>query len=164
MLEHGRVVACVAAEAATLHGCSVSPLGLMRYRMVASPAFARQWFPEGFERERARLAPVLVFDRKDPLQADFLLRHLGLPQGAYPIHYVPASDAFIRAIGIGLGYGMLPLEQCGPLLADGSLVDLAPGLYTDVPLYWHAWRIQPPRLERMGAALIRAARAVLQQA
>jgi LysR family transcriptional regulator (chromosome initiation inhibitor) len=31
----------------------------------------------------------------------------------------------------------------------------------DVPLYWHAWRIQPPRLERLGAALTKAAREVL---
>jgi LysR family transcriptional regulator (chromosome initiation inhibitor) len=30
-----------------------------------------------------------------------------------------------------------------------------------VPLYWHAWRIQPARLERMGAALVKAARAAL---
>jgi LysR family transcriptional regulator (chromosome initiation inhibitor) len=33
----------------------------------------------------------------------------------------------------------------------------------DVSLHWHAWRIQPPRLERMGAALVKGARAVLLQ-
>ncbi|MCA1247635.1 LysR family transcriptional regulator ArgP [Massilia sp. MS-15] len=161
LLEQGRVVACVSGEAAPMHGCTASPLGQMRYRMVASCGFARQWFADGFQRESARRAPVIVFDRKDSLQSAFLLKHFGLPEGSYPFHYVPASDPFARAIRQGMGYGLLPLEQCEAMLRDGSMVDLAPGLHVDVPLYWHAWRIQPPRLERMGAALIRAAREVL---
>ncbi|RZA32020.1 MAG: LysR family transcriptional regulator ArgP [Lysobacteraceae bacterium] len=161
LLEGGRVVACVAGEAAPMHGCTASPLGQMRYRMVASTGFAQQYFADGFNRDTARRAPVIVFDRKDSLQSAFLLKHFGLPEGAYPFHYVPASDPYVAAIAIGMGYGMLPMEQCGAMLADGRLVDLAPALYVDVPLYWHAWRIQPPRLERMGTALVESARQVL---
>ncbi|MFC0252276.1 LysR family transcriptional regulator ArgP [Massilia consociata] len=161
LLEQGRVVACISGEATPMHGCTASALGAMRYRMVAAQDFARQWFADGFHRETARRAPVVVFDRKDSLQSAFLLKHFGLPEGAYPFHYVPASDPFAQAIRFGMGYGLLPLEQCEAMLADGSMVDLAPHLHVDVPLYWHAWRIQPPRLERMGAALLKAARAVL---
>ena len=160
-LEQGRVVACVAGEPTPRRGCTVSPLGQMRYRMVASKDFAAHWFESGFTRENAQRAPVIVFDRKDSLQSAFLLRHFGLPEGAYPFHYVPASDPYVGAIRHGMGYGMLPLEQCADLLREGVLVDLAPALFVDVPLYWHAWRIQPPRLERMGAALVKAARDVL---
>lgn len=161
LLAQGRVVACVAGEATPMHGCTASLLGRMRYRMVASEAFAQAWFAGGFNRETACRAPVVVFDRKDSLQSAFLLKHFGLPEGAYPFHYVPASDPYVAAIAIGMGYGMLPMEQCGAMLADGRLVDLAPALYVDVPLYWHAWRVQPPRLERMGTALVEAARQVL---
>ena len=161
LLEQGRALACVSGEAEPMRGCTVAPLGLMRYRMVAAPAFAARWFPEGMTREAARHAPVMVFDRKDTLQTAFLLRHFGLPEGAYPFHYVPSSDPYVQAIRIGLGYGLLPLEQCAAMLAAGALVNLAPGLHVDVPLHWHAWRIQPPRLERMGAALVKGARAVL---
>jgi LysR family transcriptional regulator (chromosome initiation inhibitor) len=161
LLEQGQAVACISGEAAPMRGCTVSPLGLMRYRMVAAPGFAQRWFPAGLEREAARRAPVMVFDRKDTLQTQFLLQHLGLPDGAYPFHYIPASETFAQAIRLGLGYGMLPLEQCAGMLASGELVDLAPALHADVPLYWHAWRIQPARLERMGAALVKAARGVL---
>lgn len=161
LLERGQAVACVSAEAAPMRGCTVSPLGLMRYRMVASPAFAARWFPHGLRRDAARRAPVMVFDRKDTLQTQFLLQQLGLPDGAYPFHYVPASEPYAQAIRLGLGYGMLPLEQCADGLAAGTLVDLAPDAHMDVPLYWHAWRIQPARLERMGAALLKAARAAL---
>jgi LysR family transcriptional regulator (chromosome initiation inhibitor) len=133
----------------------------MRYRMVAAPSFAARWFPGGITREAARRAPVMVFDRNDRLQTAFLLQHFGLPEGAYPFHYVPSSDPYVQAIRLGLGYGLLPLEQCADMLASGVLVDLTPHLHVDVALYWHAWRIQPPRLERMGAALVKGARAVL---
>jgi LysR family transcriptional regulator (chromosome initiation inhibitor) len=161
LLEQGQALACISGEDAPMRGCSVAPLGLMRYRMVGAPAFAARWFPGGMTREAARHAPVMVFDRKDTLQTAFLLRHFGLPEGAYPFHYVPASDPYVQAIRFGLGYGMLPLEQCAAMLEAGVLVDLSPGLYVDVPLYWHAWRIQPPRLERMGLALVQEARKVL---
>ena len=161
LLEEGRAVACIAGNAQPMHGCTATPLGAMRYRMVASAEFARHWFPDGLEREAARRAPVVVFDRKDVLQAAFLLEHLGLPEGSYPCHYVPASEPFVQAIRLGFGYGMLPLEQCQALLDEGGMVDLAPQLFIDVPLYWHAWRIQPQRVERMGAALVEAAQGVL---
>ena len=161
LLQEGRAVACIAGTAQPMHGCTAAPLGLMRYRMVASSDFARRCFPDGLTREAATRAPVVVFDRKDSLQSAFLLEQLGLPEGAYPCHYVPASEPFLAAIRLGFGYGMLPLEQCQAMLDDGSMVDLAPGRHSDVPLYWHAWRIQPPRVERMGAALLKAARATL---
>ncbi|MFC5461402.1 LysR family transcriptional regulator ArgP [Massilia niabensis] len=161
LLEEGRAVACIAGNAQPMHGCTATLLGVMRYRMVAASSFARRWFPEGLNREAAGRAPVVVFDRKDSLQAAFLLEHLGLPEGSYPCHYVPASDPYVAAIRLGFGYGMLPLEQCQAMLDEGGLVDLAPQLHTDVPLYWHAWRIQPQRVERMGAALVKAAHGVL---
>ncbi|MEN3276635.1 MAG: LysR family transcriptional regulator, chromosome initiation inhibitor [Massilia sp.] len=161
LLEEGRVLACISGKPQPMHGCTSTPLGLMRHRMVASKDFARRWFPDGLEREAAQRAPVVVFDRKASLQSAFLLEHLGLPEGAYPCHYVPASEPFMEAIRLGFGYGMLPLEQCQRMLDEGSMVDLAPELFIDVPLYWHAWRIQPARVERMGAALVKAAHAVL---
>ena len=161
LLEEGRVVACISGKAQPMHGCTATPLGLMRYRMVAASDFARRRFPDGLTRDAATQAPVVVFDRKDSLQSAFLLEHLGLPEGSYPCHYVPASDPYVHAIRLGFGYGMLPLEQCAHMLEDGSMVDLAPRLPVDVALYWHAWRIQPQRVERMGAALVKAARDVL---
>jgi len=161
LLEQGLALACVSGEASPMRGCTVTPLGTMRYRMVAAPGFAARWFPDGINRDAARRAPVMVFDRKDTLQSAFLLQHFGLPEGAYPFHYVPASDPYVQSIRLGLGYGLLPLEQCAAMLETGLLVDLTPDLFVDVPLFWHAWRIQPARLERMGAALVKAAHAVL---
>ena len=102
LLSQGLALAGVSSTAAPMRGCVAEPLGVMRYRMLATPAFVRRWFPKGFEREAARVAPLMVFDRKDTLQSAFLQRELGLPAGSYPCHYLPASDAFMQAIRLGL--------------------------------------------------------------
>jgi LysR family transcriptional regulator (chromosome initiation inhibitor) len=144
-----------------MRGCVVAALGVMRYQMTAAPAFAQRWFPHGLEREAARKAPLLIFDRKDALQSTFLLRELGLPPGSYPASYVPESAAFMHAVRLGLGYGMLPEQQIGTQIAEGALVDLAPGKWSDVPLYWHAWRVQSPKMERLSDCVVEAARKAL---
>ena len=164
LLSQGLALAGVSSTAAPMRGCVAEPLGVMRYRMLATPAFARRWFPKGFEREAARMAPLMVFDRKDTLQSAFLQRELGLPAGSYPCHYVPASVAFMQAIRLGLGYGMLPEQQYGKLIERGVLLDLAPGKTSDVALYWHRWQVQSPKLERLSAQVLAAARASLLQA
>ncbi|MES2901681.1 MAG: HTH-type transcriptional regulator ArgP [Pseudomonadota bacterium] len=163
LLAQGLALAAVSSAAEAMRGCAVEPLGAMRYRLLATPAFAARWFPHGLEREAARRAPLMVFDRKDSLQKNFLQRELGLPEGSYPCHYVPASAAFMQAIELGLGYGMLPEQQYGDLVQQGRLIDLAPDQPTDISLYWHAWRVQSPKLERLSAALLAAARASLRQ-
>ena len=56
---------------------------------------------------------------------------------------------------------MLPEQQFGKRVEDGRLIDLAPGKYIDVALYWHAWRVQSPRMEKFSAAVIEAARSAL---
>lgn len=161
LLEKGLALAGVSSEAQPMRGCTAQPLGVMRYRLVASGAFVQRWFADGFTRDAARKAPVMFFDRKDKLQSAFIEQQLGLLPGAYPIHYVPSSDPFVRAITLGLGYGMLPSQQYGDGLETGELVDLCPGEYMDVPLYWHAWRVQSPTLERLGQRIVEAARVEL---
>ena len=164
LLSQGLALAGVSSTAEPMRGCVAEPLGVMRYRMLASPAFARRWFPNGLEREAARHAPLMVFDRKDALQSAFLQRELGLPAGSYPCHYIPASEPFMQAVRLGLGYGMLPELQYGQLVEQGVLVDLAPRKPSDVALYWHRWQVQSPKLERLNTRVLAAAREALLQA
>jgi len=161
LLEAGLALGCISTEAHPMRGCVAESLGVMRYRCMASPEFRKRWFARGMTRAAARRAPVVVFNRKDKLQADFLLQHLGLPADAYPCHYIPASEPYMQAICLGLGWGMLPEVQMRELQSSGALVDLMPDRPTDVGLYWHRWQVQSPRLERMSATLIQAARQVL---
>lgn len=161
LLEAGQALGCVTTEAQAMRGCVAEPLGAMRYRCVAAPAFRERWFARGMTRAAVREAPLLVFDRKDRLQADFLLKHYGIPDDAVPRHFVPASDPYMQAIALGLGWGMLPELQMRALRKEGRLVDIAPSRPTDVTLYWHSWKLQSPRMERLSRALVHAARKLL---
>lgn len=161
LLEAGHALGCITTEAQAMRGCAVETLGAMRYRCVASPAFRDRWFAKGMTRAAVREAPLLVFDRKDRLQSDFLLKHYGMPDDVIPRHYVPASEPFMQAIALGLGWGMLPELQMKNMRRPSGLVDIAPTRPTDVHLYWHCWKVQSPRMERLSRALVQAARRVL---
>ena len=161
LLENGTVLGCISAESQAMRGCEAEFLGHMRYQAVASKAFSQHWFPKGMQRDSVRHAPILTFNRKDQLQSQFLREHFGLSDQACPGHYVPATAPYNRAIALGLGWGMIPeLMLKDPSLATG-LVRLAARHPVDVPLYWHRWKVQSPRLARLSAKLVKAARLAL---
>ncbi|MFZ6745901.1 LysR family transcriptional regulator ArgP [Undibacterium sp. JH2W] len=162
LLESGMVLGCLSAEKNAMRGCQAVPLGFMRYHPVASLAYCQRWFPQGMTREAARLAPVLTFNRKDKLQAQILLEHFGLPEHAYPTHHVPATTPYNRAILLGLGWGVIPDLMLDHLEKD-KLLMIMPDHPVDVPLYWHHWKVQTPRLARLTNTLVKQARASLRQ-
>lgn len=155
LLREGAVVGAITTEAAPVAGCLVTPLGRMRYRALASPAFAERWFPDGIGAAALRRAPMLVFDADDPLQHRFLRRHAGAG-AAPPTHMVPASADFAAAVRLGFGWALLPDLQLG-----GGLVELAPGEPTDVALHWQRWRLRSEALERLTRAVVDGARRAL---
>jgi len=157
MLREGRVFGCVTSETAQVAGTTATPLGVMRYLCVAAPAFARRWFPDGLTADTVQQAPVMNFDRKDMLQTRFIAQQTGYT-GRYPHHALSSSDGFVRFVEAGFGYGMLPVLQCQPLLDAGTLVDLAPGHWLDVPLIWHMWDIKTPYTQALSEQLIATAR------
>lgn len=158
LMERGQALAAISTEPQPMRGCVAQPLGVMRYRMMATPAFAARWFPDGLTRQAALAAPMMVFDRKDLLQSNFMQREFGLTPFSHPCHFIPANESFLRCIDLGLGYGMVAEQQIGARLASGALLDLAPGKYTDIALHWHTWRVQSPKLERLSAAILEAGR------
>ncbi|MYM30222.1 ArgP/LysG family DNA-binding transcriptional regulator [Duganella sp. CY15W] len=162
MLREGRVFGCVTSETAQVAGTTVTALGVMRYFCVATPAFAARWFPHGMTAEAVQHAPVMNFDRKDMLQTRFIAQHTGYT-GRYPHHTLSSSDGFVRFVEAGFGYGMLPIQQCGRQLKEGTLIDLAPGKWLDVPLVWHMWDIQTPFTRALSDSLIATARKWLMQ-
>ncbi|MDR6986155.1 LysR family transcriptional regulator (chromosome initiation inhibitor) [Paenarthrobacter nitroguajacolicus] len=148
LLRSGTVMAAVTATPEPVQGCRVESLGVMRYRAVAAPDFVERWFPdfpEGLDRAALNAAPTVDFDRKDTYQWAFVQSWPGeaAEPGAErrgPRHYVPASHDFGDAIRLGLGWGLIPEVQCGPDIADGRLIELAPERPFDVPLYWQRWK------------------------
>ena len=157
LLAEGRVMAAVSSEPEPIKGCEAHLLGALRYRLSASPEFAAKWFSDGLNLKNLKQAPLLTFNRKDDLQNAFLQQHTGIGAAVCPIHYIPSSYAFVRAVCLGLGYGMLVDAQINEEKQRGGLVDLCPGAYLDVPLYWHCWQVQPPNLARLPQLLKEAA-------
>lgn len=142
MLRSGTVMAAVTATPEPVQGCRVESLGVMRYRAVAAPAFVDRWFADGVDGGKLNMAPAVDFDRKDTYQWAFVESWPGASQAQQkgPRHYVPASQDFGDAIRLGLGWGLIPEVQCGPDIADGRLIELAPERPFDVPLYWQRWK------------------------
>lgn len=160
LLRAGSVMAAVTSNAEPVQGCTVRLLGRMRYRPIASPAFARRWFENGATAQALTAAPVVVFDRKDDLQ-DAYLRRRGVDPAEPPRHHVPASADFATAVGLGLGWGMLPDAQSDAPLRRGELVVLDETGGVDVPLFWQQWRLHSRLLELVTAAVVDAARSTL---
>jgi LysR family transcriptional regulator (chromosome initiation inhibitor) len=157
LLRSGTVVAAVTTDPEAVAGCSVAPLGSMRYRPMASAALARRWFPAGPTPEALAAAPVVVFDRKDDLQHRYLRRRLPDAAGSPPAHHVPSSADFLTAIRLGLGWGMVPELQV-PVGDGDPLLELDPDGGVGVDLYWQQWKLRSPTLDRVAAAVIAAAR------
>ncbi|WP_336706386.1 LysR family transcriptional regulator ArgP [Oerskovia sp. USHLN155] len=156
LLRDGTAVAAITSVPTAVPGCRSTPLGRMRYRPMASPAFVERWFPGGPTAAALAVAPVLVFDRKDDLQDRYLGRRRGGPR-----HYVPASHEFLRAVGLGMGWGMLPDLQSHDAEVAGRLVGFDDAASLTVPQYWQQWRLHSPTLDRVAAAVREAAAAHL---
>jgi LysR family transcriptional regulator (chromosome initiation inhibitor) len=164
LLRGGVVMAAVTTEREPVAGCRVTPLGAMRYAPVASSAFAERWFGRaGIEAEFAR-APMVTFDDDDTLQHAFLRRRADL-DGSPPMHRIPATADFLRAVQLGFGWGLVPELQIAALPADAAdaLVVLADDRF-DVPLYWQQWSLDTASLSALSAAVVAAGRDALVQA
>ena len=166
LLREGRVMAAVTADPQPVQGCQVLPLGTLRYRALASPAFMQRFFATGVTATTLARAPMLVFNRKDALQGRYV-RRITRRALTPPVHWLPEAHAFVKATEAGLGWGMAPdLMVDGHLrsgtlveedLATGALVELIADKPVDVPLYWQCWRLNVQALQHVTQAVQRAA-------
>lgn len=160
-LRSGQVLGCVTTLKSALRGCRVQPLGAMHYVAVAAPDFAAQHLPAGLTAHSFRGVPFVSFNRKDDLQAQFLMRSFGLKRAQLSRVFVPSSEGQVRAVAAGWGVSVVPELLARPALADGRLVDLAPGHSLPVQLYWHSWNLQSQVLDALAEALGEGARQAL---
>lgn len=171
-LKNGDVTGCVTTLAQAMRGCVAEPLGVMRYRCMASPALVAQWSEPAAGGKAAgpnRLAhrllasPAVIFNRKDALQDAFLAQHFKLKDALYPRHFVPAVDAFELALELGMGWGMVPDILLAARAHRPPLQEVLPGCAVDVRLYWQHWTREPLAAQRLTQAVKQAARERLLQ-
>ena len=162
-LKHGDVMGCVSTLEHPMRGCLAEPLGVMRYRCVASPEVVKSCHtPNGaLSVHRLLTTPAVIFNRKDALQDTFLAQHFKLNSPHYPRHFVPAVDAFESALAHGLGWGMVPDCYLKDRTGQLPLVEILPGSAVDVALYWHHWEREPASAQRLTLAVKQAAKVFL---
>jgi len=158
LLRDGDVLGCVSARDEPFQGCRAEYLGDMVYRLYATPEYRRRWFPQEVTLDGMRLAPMLIFNRKDAMHGELLAEKFGEAPSAYRAFYLPSSERFAPVIASGQVCGMLPDGQAAEYAARGELIDLLPGHAVTVRLHWHCWNLASPRLEAFTRALVAGAR------
>ncbi|WP_380168951.1 ArgP/LysG family DNA-binding transcriptional regulator [Jannaschia sp. R86511] len=156
LLRDGSVMAAVTTEPTAVAGCRATPLGIMRYRAVASPGYLARWLPDGVGEAALRAAPVVLYDRRDDLQHRWLRGH-GVT-AAPPAHHVPSTADHHRAVRLGMGWGMVPDLLGAEDRRAGRLVELVPDRVVDRVLHWQQWRLRSRALDELADAVVTAAR------
>lgn len=158
LLRRGDVLGAITREAAPVSGCDSMPLGMMRYRAVATPEL-RDAHTRDDGVDWANM-PALRFGPNDALQDsdlegrldDAVRRHRAISQ-------IPSSEGFLEATRVGLGWSLAPELQADRLIASGELV-LLDATVVQVPLYWQRWRLESDLLERLTVSVAAAAAAL----
>jgi LysR family transcriptional regulator (chromosome initiation inhibitor) len=150
LLRAGTAMAAVTAQHVAVQGCRLERLGAMRYVPVAAP---------GLDTTDLATAPMIVYNRKDALQHRFLATVARRVEP--PVHYVPGAAAFVTAVRLGLGWGMVPERVAVPGIAADHYKPLFPDKYLDVPLYWQYWKIESSVLSDLTTAVKEAAAVAL---
>jgi LysR family transcriptional regulator (chromosome initiation inhibitor) len=156
-LREGEVLAAITSKNIPIAGCNSWPLGSMRYLATASPAFVARHLPQGLTPQALAQAPMLTFNRKDRLQAQWLMLQGLADKAPAPTHFLPSTSSFVRACEAGMGWGMHPEALVARPLARGTLVELRPGAPLDVPLHWVLLRSAQASLERLTQCVMAAA-------
>lgn len=157
LLRSGAVVAAITSDPVAVQGCSVIPLGTMRYLPLCAPQLR-----ERHRRERTvdlAAMPMVRFNERDDLQDAVLRARDVRPTGA--LHEVPSSESFVAAVVAGLGWGMVPVAQVRDRIDEGELVRVVRDHVADVPLYWQAWRLRTEPLEMLSGAVAHASRGAM---
>ena len=153
LLRSGAVLGAVTALADPVQGCRSYPLGDMRYAATCSPAFYERHFAGGVTARSLAQAPVLVFNRKDQLQARFATRVTGNEPWRPPVWWIPSARAFVEATLHGLGWTMNPLLMVQKHLDAGRLVMIKPRAFEKVRLYWQHRRMDAEVMTRLTRAI-----------
>ena len=155
LLRRGDVLGAVTREPRPVSGCETLPLGLVRYRALATPELAARYrTDQGVDWSRI---PTLRFGPGDALQAADLEERLGAHEQRPRMSEIPSSEALARATLRGLGWGLMSELQADIHLRRGELVPLDERII-EVPLYWQRWRLESELLEQLTDSVMAAAR------
>jgi LysR family transcriptional regulator (chromosome initiation inhibitor) len=159
-LRRGEVAAAITDRTRAVQGCVAHPLGGLHYIATCAPGFHARWFGDGVTAAALARAPMLQFNEKDALQSTWMARLTGT-RPSPPTHRLAASQDFVTAARLGMGWGMNPAPLVAEALRDGTLVPLCQDAEMAVPLTWQVRRLTAPALHGLTKAVQKAARHAL---
>ena len=164
LLRQGAVLGAVTALSEPVQGCQIHALGSMRYAATCTPEFHARHFAKGVTAQALAQAPVLVFNRKDDLQARYAQRLTGSQQPLHaPTWWIPSTRAFVHANLGGLGWTMNPLPLVRRHLDSGRLVYMKARAWEDIPLYWQHWKGEVASMALLTRAILQASSTLIRK-
>ena len=161
LLKSGEVLGCISSSPKSIQGCRKEFLGSMRYIAVSAPHFADKYFPEGINPESLQRTPSVFFNRSDNLLEQFFKGKYSFDMVNIPVNYIPSYERFVSAIVMELGYGIVPEIQAAEYIQKSRLVDISPGDFINIELYWHCWNIDSHIIKQFTAEMIKRSAAFL---
>ena len=158
-LKTGDAIGAITSDPIRIRGCTLVPLGSMRYFPIATKEFADTHFPDGLTAGAIERAPMVMFDRDDHLQRQVLGMLADSPLEP-PIVYIPASTEYRRSIELGIGWGAVPTLQLPDDLAAAGMTRIGKR-HIDVPLYWQYWSVSSPVVSALTEIIVDDARRAL---
>ncbi|MFM2479890.1 LysR family transcriptional regulator ArgP [Celerinatantimonas sp. YJH-8] len=160
-LKNGTVIGALTSEKKLLQGCVSQQLGNMRYCAIASPQFYHHYFKNGLTAAAFQQAPMLDYDHKDLLQRKFL--EMIIHQTVLPasVHYLPSALSLVDAVKYHMGWCVTQEGLLGDAIEKGEVINIAPDIFMDVPLYWQYAGIRSRVLSQITQAFMTASSAVL---
>lgn len=141
-IKNGKAFAAISDQPTGSPKTKVTPIGNVVYKLCAHPSFKEKYFANGLDTKSLRLAPGINYDHMDNMHYQFIEQHFGLTKGEYPCHRVRSAEGFVNLALNGVAYSLYPEPQIAHYLASGALIDLAPNLQLNQPLYWHSWILE----------------------
>jgi len=161
LLRLGTVVGAISIQELPLPGCLSDKLGALDYIFVASPDFAKRYFPNGVTRSTLMKAPAVAFDHLDDMHQMFLNENFNLAPGSVVCHITSSSEAFVQLAKQGSACCMLPILQVEKELKNGELVNLTEGLFQRRMLYWHRFAPESSMMQNISETILNHAKNVL---
>ena len=142
LIKNGKAFAAISDKHTGSPKTKVTPIGNVVYKLCANPSFRDKYFANGLNSDSLRLAPGINYDHMDNMHYQFIDQHFGLNKGEYPCHRVRSTEGFVNLALNGVAYSLFPEPQIAQYLANGKLIDLAPELHLNQPLFWHSWILE----------------------
>lgn len=149
----GNVLGAISTQGKPIINGKCDYIGCLDYIFVATPTFAKHYFPDGVTKESLLRAPVISFSSNSDQHHLFLQEYFEITPGNLVSHIVPSSEAYIQLILQHSACCMVPKQQIKEELESQEIINLMPELLQQKKLYWHRYNLESEPIRRLTKAI-----------